>query len=343
MEMPVHIEGEGVAAACCAQLFSDLGQSFSLARAVRPKPGAVLLSRQTVALIAEIFPAVDLLALCHPIEKRIVAWGGAEPITLPHVGFVIAEADLLARLWQQVNGCDSSAEENTGWKLLSRAVSCPQQKIFGTRIASVTRAVLKHQAEQGACWIESVASGWLFLLPRRDQAATLISVGGRPDALLGQSHLIAKVIDVVHGPATEMPAYPRIAAPLGGDGWLACGGAAMAFDPLCGEGTGNAVRQAYLATALFASLRAGEPVQELLAHYTSRQMHGLLRHLQLCLRFYETGGASAFWRSEAALLQQGIAWAGRVLQQDTRPAAYRLVGRQLEPIRASTESLLNAR
>jgi hypothetical protein len=331
MERPVHIEGEGVAAACCAQLFSDRGQPFSLNRAVRPKPGAVLLSRQTVFLIAEIFPAIDLISACHPIEKRIVVWGAAEPITLPHVAFVIAEADLLAHLWQQVSVSDPSAEETAGWKLLSRAASCPQQKVFGTRIASVTRAVIKPHADPGACWIESVASGWLFLLPRGDEAATLISVGDRPNALLSQSRLIANVIDVVHGPATEIPAYPRIAAPLGGDGWLACGGAAMAFDPLCGEGTGNAVRQAYLATALFASLRAGEPAEDLLAHYTSRQMHGLLRHLQLCLRFYQSGGATAFWRSEAAMLEQGIDWAGRVLQRD-RPAAYRLVGRQLEPI-----------
>ena len=332
MDMPVHIEGEGVAAACCAQLFSDRGQLFSFARAVRPKPGAVLLSRQTVALIAEIFPAIDLISVCHPIEKRIVAWGEAEPITLPHVAFVIAEDDLLARLWQQVSLSDPSAEQPTGWRFLSRASSCPQQKVFGTRIASVTRALLKRHAERGACWIESVAAGWLFLLPRGDEAATLISVGDRPDALLSQSRLIANIIDGVHGPATEVPAYPRIARPLGGDGWLACGGAAMAFDPLCGEGTGNAVRQAYLATALYASLRAGEPVKDLLVHYTSRQMHGLLRHLQLCLRFYESGGATPFWRSEAAMLQQGIDWARRVLQQDTRPPAYRLVGRQLQPI-----------
>ena len=331
MDMAVHIEGEGVAAACCAQLFGDRGQPFSFAKAVRPKPGAVLLSRQTVALIAEIFPAIDLISVCHRIEKRIVAWGAAEPIILPHIAFVIAEADLLARLWQQVN-VSEPPEETAGWKLLSRAASCPQQRVFGTRIASVTRAVIKPHADPGACWIESVASGWLFLLPRGDEAATLISVGDNPDALLSQSRLIANVIDVVHGSATEIPAYPRIAAPLGGDGWLACGGAAMAFDPLCGEGTGNAVRQAYLATALFASLRAGEPVEALLAHYTSRQMHGLLRHLQLCLRFYQSGGATAFWRSEAAMLQQGIDWAARVLQQDTRPAAYRLVGRQLEAI-----------
>ena len=33
-------------------------------------------------------------------------------------------------------------------------------------------------------------------------------------------------------------------------GWLACGTAAMAFDPLCGDGTAHAIREAILASAV---------------------------------------------------------------------------------------------
>jgi 2-polyprenyl-6-methoxyphenol hydroxylase-like FAD-dependent oxidoreductase len=217
-----------------------------------------------------------------------------------------------------------------GWKLLA---SGPEQRAFGTRMASVVRAALKHDADQSACWIESVDSGWLFLLPRGpDNAATLISVGDTPAVLLGQSRVIAGVMDALSGPAAEFPAYPRIAFPLCGNGWLACGAAAMAFDPLCGEGTGNAARQAYLATALVGAVRAGEPVEPLLAHYTSRQMQAFLRHLQICLGFYQTGGSTPFWQSETALLQQGIEWAWGAVQEQAKPATHRLVGRQLQPI-----------
>ncbi len=117
---------------------------------------------------------------------------------------------------------------------------------------------------KAACWIESVDSGWLFLLPRgENEAATLIAVGDMPGALLGQSRVIAGLIGIVEGPAAEFAAYPRIADPLCGDGWLACGAAAIGFDPLCGEGTGNAARQAYLATAIIAAIRKGEPVEDL--------------------------------------------------------------------------------
>jgi hypothetical protein len=333
MEIEVHIEGDGVAAACCARLFSESEQPFSSSKVVRPKLGAVLLSSQTVALLAEIFPSAELAAVGHPIQKRVVAWGeAAEPINLPHSALVISETDLLSRLWAQVPRLLQSP--TSGWKFLSSGASGLPQQAFGTRVASVARAVLKRDADQSACWIESVGSGWLFLLPRgENEAATLIAVGETPDVLLGQSRMIAGLIDALDGPPTEFAAYPRIAVPLCGEGWLACGAAAIGFDPLCGEGTGNAARQAYLATALIAAVREGEPVEDLLAHYTSRQMHGFLRHLQICLGFYQSGGSGAFWQSEAALLEQGIEWAWRVLKEQSKPPTHRLVGRQLEPIR----------
>jgi hypothetical protein len=334
VNMQVHIEGEGVAAACCARLFSDSGHKFSSSRVVRPKLGAVLLSTQTVSLLAEIFPKANLAGVCHPTRKRIVAWGtGAEPVTVPHAACVIAEADLLDCLWEQVAAPDSSREDVAGWRFLSGVSSCIQQQAFGTRVASVARAVLRPNADQSACWIESVGSGWLFLLPRGEgAAASLICVGAQPDALLGQSRLIGNLVDCLEGPVTEFPAFPRIASPLCGEGWLACGAAAIGFDPLCGEGTGNAARQAYLATALVRAVCDGEPAVALLAHYTSRQMRGFLRHLQLCLGYYQSGGATEFWRQEAELLWQGIAWVERVLREEERPPTHRLVGRQLVAI-----------
>jgi hypothetical protein len=327
----IEIEGDGVAAVCCAQLFSANGQTFTCSRVARPRLGSVLLSRQTILLLSEIFPAVDLISLCHPIQKRIVAWGSdAAPITLPHSAWVVSEADLLGRLWQQVTVSGKSEECLSGWKVLA---SGPEQRAFGTRKATVVSALLKQDADQTACGIESVASGWLFFLPRGPEfAATLISVGAAPAVLLGQSRVIAAVVDTVSGPAAEFAAYPRIAFPLCGDGWLACGASAMAFDPLCGEGTGNAARQAYLATAVVGAVRDDEPVEELLAHYTSRQLHGFLRHLQICLSFYQTGGSTSFWQSETAMLGQGIEWAEKVLREDAKPATHRLIGRQLKPI-----------
>jgi hypothetical protein len=262
----------------------------------------------------------------------VVAWGpAAEPIALPHSAVVISETDLVNRLWGDVPlPAQSSAN---GWRVLSSGGSGLRQQAFGTRAASVAHAVLNPDVDQSACWIESVDAGWLFLLPRgADEAATLIAVGETPGVLLGQSRIIAGLVDSLEGPEAKFAAYPRVADPLCGDGWLACGAAAIGFDPVCGEGTGNAARQAYLAAAILAAVRKGEPVEDLLAHYASRQMQGFLRHLQMCLGFYQRGGSGAFWQSEAAMLQQGIEWAWGVLRAHAKPPTHRLVGRELERI-----------
>src|ERR1700677_1303390 len=147
MEIKVHIEGDGVAAACCAQLFCESGQTFTSSRVVGPKLGVVLLSRQTVALLAGFFPSADLFTVGHPIQKRVVAWGpAAEPITLPHSALVISETDLLGRLWAQVRvPVQPPAGE---WKFLSSGASGLQQRAFGTRVASVVRAVFHREVDQ---------------------------------------------------------------------------------------------------------------------------------------------------------------------------------------------------
>jgi hypothetical protein len=112
----VEIEGEGMAAVCCAQLFSARGQTFTSSRVARPRLGNVLLSRRTLLLLSEIFPTVYLISLCHLIQKRIVAWGpDAAPVTLAHSAWVVSEADLLSRLWQQVRKVSDSDGRGFEW------------------------------------------------------------------------------------------------------------------------------------------------------------------------------------------------------------------------------------
>ena len=81
-------------------------------------------------------------------------------------------------------------------------------------------------AGTGSCWIESLTSGWLFLVP-----GWLLAVGGKPDALLAESRLVAGQIKACGPASAEFPAYPRITDPLCGPGWL-CGEGAMRARPL---------------------------------------------------------------------------------------------------------------
>jgi hypothetical protein len=81
----------------------------------------------------------------------------------------------------------------------------------------------------------------------------------------------------------------------------------VGFDPICGDGTGNAVREGILAAAVVRA--AGDP-DDLRAHYTARIVAGFRRHLELCREYYRTGGTGAWWRHELEALDRGIAWCG---------------------------------
>src|ERR1700737_1934414 len=100
----VLIEGDGVAAACCARLLTDAAIPCVLAKSVRPKLAAVLLGEQTQHLLRELFPARDddddLFAGFASIRRRIVRWGSAKTVDLPHLGVVAPEEELLRRQWQ---------------------------------------------------------------------------------------------------------------------------------------------------------------------------------------------------------------------------------------------------
>lgn len=337
----VNISGAGIAACCSAYLLAEQGFSVCLQPVRHVRPTRILLNEQTQSLFREIFAAPHLFAGAPHIRRRIVAWGeNAQPLELPHSGVVFAEQELLNELWHRVAAHAPIPSPGTGaedtWTINSahKSGSPKECQGFGARQASTTKVRLAKQAPQDCCWVESLPDGWLFLLPYGEGHAMLISTGYSPAGLIEQSRLIARQIATLEdtpAPAHMFPAYSRILPELCGPFWLACGSAAMSFDPLCGEGAAHALREALLAAAVIRGAAKGYSLETLFAHYQTRLMQGFLRHLQVCLPFYQRGGHSEFWETEAAALKRGIAWM-RSRLQDQQPARYRLVGYELEPI-----------
>lgn len=327
------IRGNGIAACCCARLLQRHGCFAVAADAKRAKLPAILLSESTQNLLTDVFQTTDAFEGLPKIRKRIVAWGDAEPIVLPHSAVVASEEALLERLWAHVGQVSDGEPPDPVWTVVTArpANDLPLQMHFGSRMAFVTEVVLTNEAERDACWVESVENGWLFLLSSGNDKGSLISVGGRTEQLLQKSRLVGPQMRELGDKFLEFPAYPRILSSLCGKGWLACGTAAMSFDPLCGEGAGNAVREAILASATVQSVLAGQPVEESLAEYSLRLMLGFLRHLEHCRVFYRRACSTAFWSSELALIEQGIAWTRGQLT-DTAHPRFRLVGFGLERI-----------
>lgn len=316
-------------------------------RNARPKIAAILLGEQTQHLLRELFPdrsgEAGLFDGFAPVERRIVLWGDAPaPLDLPHRGVVAPEDELLRRLWLRVpalDNLDPQQPEPACWRIQSSPDYKPEglgpgdsdmdaQYHFGSREARVAQVELKDGSEASACWVESLAAGWLFLLACGEGLASLIAVGDSVERLLAGSRLIAPRVLRTLCQSAPVPAYPRMRRILANDQTIFCGTAAMSFDPLCGEGAGNAVRGAFLAAALVRAARAGAGRDELANHYRARLTQGFLRHLQLCLQFYSTGGFGAMWRSESDALRRGIELLSRDLK-DLPPPRFALVDREL--------------
>lgn len=338
----ISLRGDGIAACCSAYLLSASGfvPRMEPLRDAAQRP-VILIGQNAQHLIRDVFQVAGLFAGANPIRRRVVRWGpGAETATLPHAGTVTRESDLLARLWEAVSPGSSKAATLTDaagdWTLLcARMNGTPSQELhFGSRVAQTSAVRLKAEALPDACWAESVESGWLFLLGLGEGEASLISVGDSADALLSASRSVAEQIDHLSSPTGAFPAYPRIRWPLCEPGEIACGSAALGFDPLCGEGAGNAVRESILATAVLRAVARGTDPAGLLEHYSTRLLLGFLRHLEVCLWFYRNGGTTDFWRSEAELIEKGIAWAQQTLGPEP-PARYRLSGFDLEPVEST--------
>jgi len=337
----IEIRGEGVAAACCAYVLGRGGFRISRVRGTRARVPAIVVSRGTQALIEDVFETEGLFAGCPQVERRTVGWGrGEQAVTLPHAAVVIGEGELLARIEEQAprarrisdgTGPESGSGSPQWTVFASRPL--PEgvvERHFGTRRATAVAVELK-MPDGTACWTESLEGGWLFLIP-----GWLIAVGGEPETLLAESRLVAEQIRRVGRERAEFPSYPTMADPVCGAEWLACGSAAMAFDPMCGDGTGNAVRGAILTAAVIRAAARGESVERLRAHYGSRLMAAFRKHLDVSLEFYRRGHGGPWWDVEIAALERGVRWCAHELAGSPDFQAlgfrYRLQGFDLLPV-----------
>jgi hypothetical protein len=361
-----NILGGGVAANCCAHLLGRAGvgvvsDQTSINQNDRPKIPALLIGTATQALIEDVFERKDVFHGAQRISRRIVAWGSRgseaagnpEPVEVPHSAVVISEQDLVARLRPAFVLPPAGFEthrDTAAWTIVTSPAGYAMRtkpggltkpgdltrsgdltnvsRHFGSRIAHASAVQLKTNCASDACWIESLESGWLFLLPG-PTSAWLLSVGGP------HSRMVAAQIESLGAPAGQFPAYPRVSDPLCGDGWLACGNAAMAFDPICGDGTGNAIREAILACAVIRAAARPETNDKdaLLAHFRTRLLAGFLKHLELCRQFY-AACSGKWWIAELERLDDGIAWCREQLGGEPR-FRYRLRGFELEPVLGS--------
>ncbi|MGH9558362.1 MAG: hypothetical protein ACRD30_03915 [Bryobacteraceae bacterium] len=332
--MPVVIRGDGIAASTSAFLLQSAGCAVLRERHGRPRLPVLMIPGRSQEFFADIVQRENIFQRLPQIRQRVVQWGpDAAPVQLAHSAAVASESFLL----DQIPSAPEPGPAPCGrWTILASR-PLPQgfsEHNFGSRKATVVSVQLSRDSDSTSCWIESLSSGWLFLIPASSEA-WLISVGDPIDAQLDQSTLIARQIEGAIGDSIEFAAHPAIAWPLCGnfheERLLTCGSAALRFDPLCGDGTAHAIREAILASAVVRAAIKSADVDDLLAHYRMRMLAGFRRHLAVCAGFYKSGGTGSWWTSELSGLRKGIEWCDGLLASagDFR---YRLNGFELEAI-----------
>jgi hypothetical protein len=289
-----------------------------------------MVSASSQALFCDILNTQQTFSVLPRIERRVVKWGpNAQTIALPHSAVIVSEEFLLGRISTLVRFNDAS-DDSQDWTIVSSR-PLPENSVeceFGKRMATVVPVQLDRRAALATCWIESVDDGWLFLIPD-GSTGWLMSVGGRLDSHLARSEVVAAQVAHLSGVPRDFPAHPGVRWPLAGNDWLACGTAALAFDPLCGDGTGHAIREAILASAVLRAAARGANIDELITHYQTRLVAGFKRHLLECSKFYECGGVGSWWKSAADSVHEGLAWCDNQLS-NAGDFLYRLRGFELE-------------
>lgn len=304
--MNVQIRGNGVAASCCAHLFGLHGIAVTAEAVDRPASPVVMLSDPALLLLRDVFGLPDLFADRPRIDRRIVAWGQTAPVTMPHSATIVTGEELETALVAEHATRSPTAPDFT----IHAAAPARTDVLtrFGARAAVATEVRLRDGNDATACWIESLDAGWLFLIPSGRGRAWLLCVGPMLDDALANSRLVAPLIAATDIKPQTFDPSPRIAAESAGPAWVACGAAAIAFDPICGDGAAQAVREAVLASAVVAAIRDGGDAAALTAHYSAMLTAAMRRHLQLSAPFYRTGGSSAWWREAHDALAQGHDW-----------------------------------
>jgi hypothetical protein len=289
-----------------------------------------MLSDPARALLRDCLDRPALFSDKPRITRRIVAWGGQEPVALPHQAVMLGAGDL--------DFAPSAPPHDTGHpagdaKLtITTMRTGPDDQLirFGDRVGETAPVRLLEADDAHACWVEAVEDGWLFMIPSSTESGWLLAIGAPCAHLLDQSRYLAPRIALDSSKTAQFDTTPRMLRTMAKDGLLACGSASMAFDPICGDGTALAVRQAILVSAIAVACHEGEDAEPLLGHYRAMMTAAMRRHLRLCSEFYASGGTGSWWRAQQEALAEGFAACSARLEREP-PPRYALEGFRLVP------------
>lgn len=182
--------------------------------------------------------------------------------------------------------------------------------LSGPRLLAVTQRFSLPEQGEAATHIEALHAGWCWWAKHGTQLTLQVTArprDGHPGlwarrAAAQLPPLAALLRDAVaSGPFYARPAHVRYGTPISDDTLWRVGDAAVAFDPLSGQGVYEALRSAQLVATAFTAVHAGSDLALAQQFVRDRQQASFQYALSVAASFYrEIDAHSSFWEETAS-------------------------------------------
>jgi hypothetical protein len=298
-----------------AKLLLDRGAEVVIDAPAPRKRRIVSVPMETVVLAAHLF-AIDLedLKIGCVVNERRVAWSADEPNTMPQPALICDVGDLCAALARSMRNARVAGvvdDDDADW--IVDATGRPAAPGFcgGERVGYSAR--IADTATESMTCITATEDGWIFTSPHPEGglavlliAPSLATASPTPEGIAGW--LVGAGRRIPAGAIADIsrpePVAPRLSASLCDSNRLAVGEAAVALDPLRGDGTGFAVRGALLAQAVVAAVEKQQGRSRCIAHYEKRLRDAFLGHVRGCCDHYRAARHPLIWEHEIAAMEE---------------------------------------
>jgi 2-polyprenyl-6-methoxyphenol hydroxylase-like FAD-dependent oxidoreductase len=317
--------GSGVAGLTCAHLLGARGWSVDCATSPATPGPVVVISRPTADLLLQLWHADEtLFEGAHPLRGRLNQWEQADsPVPSAMPALVMPVDVLAARLADRAGEAGlcfvtpgQADPAHYDWIVHAggRDAVSGESIAFGRRCGVAVSVKLTASAHTGRAVMESVPGGWLFVIPRGLGRGTLQAVFSGQivepcadlRALLAHSRVTSALVEEIVGEPTGFAAMPRLAITPCTSRSIAVGDAAVALDPLSGNGVGSGLRGAILATAVLDAAGRDAAPQACFDHYAQRLREAMRSHVQSCVDFYRRAAYATGWRAEIGAMVDAL-------------------------------------
>ena len=335
--MRVLVRGGGLAGLAAAKLLHDRGAEVCLAAPAQEAGRILAVSVETLELIADLFDMdIASLQIGPMVGAREVDWSSGGTGRVAQAALVCDARDLTCVLARKLENDRVMAgrfdDGQADWIVEASGRHAGGGIFGGERVGYFAR--IADWPVQDATTITTTDQGWIFTAPHPKGGLSVLMiapsmqhVAATPDGCanwLARAGLTVRP-ETISEIGRVQPIAPFLATSLTRGCKIKAGDAALALDPLRGDGTGFALRGGLLAQAVIGAIGAAADRACYIAHYEARMRSAFVSHLNGCRAFYRAARHAEIWARDIAVMDR----LARELAVDEDAFGFRLEGRDL--------------